>query len=264
VADDLAEPVVWPEASHDLALRSEVLSGDHREGRWWVSLLLTDGDGVTLPGDERAFSAFVAGEPVPIEAGPLSQGLALAVVVDEAVAARTLDIVRALVAGLRSPSEIAVYRVAGEVAVVAPFGHPAPLDALNTPAPGTGRRLFDGLTRAFADTAQRAAPLRAVLLVAAGADEGSEAGLASVRAASAGVGLFAVGTGAATPAWMAGFADAHRYHPEPLAFGSEVASMGALLSSTWQVAVTAPSDVVVDVRYLGEGTVRELSFPTDR
>ncbi len=266
---ELADPDSVPGASGDLALRTELLSGVYRDGAWVLSLLLTDNDGVPLDGGSRSFSAFVGTEQVPSRAARLDEGgdgVAVAVVMDDASAGRTLSAVRNLIAQLQPPYEVEVVRVAGEVAVIAPFGHPAPLDVLSTPVGGSGRRLYDGLMRAIDDTSRQEAPLRLVWLLASGADEGSAANAEAVRDAArdAQVTLIAVGTGTATPSWMKTFARAHRYAPNALAFSSAAASTSGVLAGVWQVVATAPRDAVVDVRYLGEGDTRELEFPTDR
>lgn len=266
---ELADASPFPEASDDLALRSEILAGLHRDGDWVLSLLLTDPDGLAVDAPAQSFSAFVDADPVPARAVRLdagAEGVAVVVVVDEASAGRTLSAVRNLLVRLRPPFEVEVIRVAGEVVVVAPFEHPAPLDVISTPAGGSGRRLHDAMLRAIDDVVRRPAPLRLVWLLAAGADEGSQVNAEAVRvlADDAGVTVVAVGTGSATPGWMRTFAHGHRYAPDALGFGGAAAATSTLLAGIWQVVVTAPRDVVVDVRYLGEGDTRELEFPTMR
>ena len=272
---ELSEPVERPPAQSDAEDRTELLGAVHRDGRWLLSLLLTDSKGSPLELSSRSFSAFVDGAPVDLAVATLEQPggdllpearpaprVSVVVVLDEALSGHTVPVLRLLLLRLTRTGEVAVVRVAGDVSVT-PFDHPDPSEALNASASGSGRRLLDGLDRAVAELATRDAPLRLVWLVAGGPDEGSTATEAAVQAAAVagGVQIIASGTLDADPSQLSRLAVLSLYEPDSFSSGRALGAMADLLTGIWQVAAVATESDQVDLRVTSDRGTRELSFP---
>ncbi len=270
VAPDLAlDPDAAPPAG-DIEGRAELVAGIHRQGAWHLTVLLTDDDGLPIEARSGAFGGSAEGADVAISAAPLRERpeepwLSLAVVIDEGIAARALTALRFALGELAQPYEVEVIRVAGEVAVVAPFGDPDPVDAAATAARGDGRRLLDGIARAADDLARRETPLRLVWVATGGPDEGSETPLAGARAAlvAARAGVWASGSRGADPATLAAWSDLYLYDPAAPPLGAPHLRLARHIPALWRVRAVAPRDAVLDLRITTEDGTIELAVPTD-
>lgn len=247
-----------PDAGTNLGRRADLLSASGvAEGRV-LGVLMTDGEGRPLEAEARGFTAFVAGDRVPSAAAQLAQSehrVSVTVVVDAAVAGRTLAAVRHLETTLGSVHRVETVVTDGElVGAVAEAGSAALAFGEDGEDGGEGE---DG----------GAIPvLRIVWLVTGRCTEPTDTSIEALAADARqrGYRIVSTGTGDATPAWLERVGPDWRYDPTELGFTAAVADTAETIAGIWLVAVEAPADATVDLRFTGEGVAHEFTHPTQR